>query len=110
MLLEFLLAGIACVVLAFVVRQPLANSLALPFFNTLVPLGWFYIPFGMLVIAGASNAVNLTDGLDGLAIVPSMIAAGCFGLIAYLVGKVEQGIQHAVMSCRGSPVGKGAAG
>ena len=86
LLIEFLLAGAACVVLAFVMRPPLANSLALPFFNTLVPLGWFYIPFGMLVIAGASNAVNLTDGLDGLAIVPSMIAAGCFGLIAYLVG------------------------
>ena len=86
MLLELALAGGACIALAFVMRQPLANSLALPFFNTLAPLGWLYIPFGMLVITGASNAVNLTDGLDGLAIVPSMIAAGCFGLIAYLVG------------------------
>ena len=86
LLLEFLLAAVACVVLAFVTRPPLANSLALPFLNTLVQLGWLYIPFGVLVIAGSSNAVNLTDGLDGLAIVPSMIAVGCFGLIAYLVG------------------------
>jgi len=86
LLVEFLLAGAACVVLAFVMRPPLANGLAVPFFNTLLALGWFYIPFGVLVIAGAANAVNLTDGLDGLAIVPSMIAVGCFGLIAYLVG------------------------
>ena len=47
---------------------------------------WLFVPFGVLVIIGASNAVNLTDGLDGLAIVPSMIAAGCFAFIAYLVG------------------------
>jgi phospho-N-acetylmuramoyl-pentapeptide-transferase len=86
LLLEFLLAATACLVLAFIMRPPLANSLALPVFNVLVPLAWFYVPFGVLVIAGSSNAVNLTDGLDGLAIVPSMIAAGCFGLIAYLVG------------------------
>ena len=91
MTVEVAIAAAACIVLAFVMRPPLANSLALPFFNTLVPLGWVYVPFGVLVIVGASNAVNLTDGLDGLAIVPSMIAAGCFGLIAYLVG-------HAVYS------------
>ena len=52
----------------------------------LLDLGWFYIAFGAFVIIGASNAVNLTDGLDGLAIVPVMIAAATFGLIAYLVG------------------------
>src|SRR3546814_12559754 len=49
-------------------------------------LGWFFVPFAVFVMVGASNAVNLTDGLDGLAIVPVMIAAGCFGFIAYLVG------------------------
>jgi phospho-N-acetylmuramoyl-pentapeptide-transferase len=49
-------------------------------------LGYFFPVFGMLVMMGASNAVNLTDGLDGLAIVPTMIAAGVFTLIAYLVG------------------------
>jgi phospho-N-acetylmuramoyl-pentapeptide-transferase len=67
--------------------DPLATSLAVPFLKTvLVPLGLLFIPVAVFVMAGASNAVNLTDGLDGLAIVPVMIAAGCFGFIAYLVG------------------------
>lgn len=61
--------------------------LALPFLkNTLIDLGLFYIPFTAVVIIGTSNAVNLTDGLDGLAIGPAIIATLCFGLIAYLVG------------------------
>lgn len=65
----------------------LATSTSIPFFkNILVNLDWFYVPFGMFVIVGASNAVNLTDGLDGLAIGPVMIVAVCFALIAYLVG------------------------
>ncbi|MDX2102456.1 MAG: phospho-N-acetylmuramoyl-pentapeptide-transferase [Alphaproteobacteria bacterium] len=68
-------------------REPLASSLAVPFLkDVLLPLGILFIPFAMLVMVGASNAVNLTDGLDGLAIVPVMIAAGCFALIAYLAG------------------------
>ena len=63
------------------------RSLTFPFFKELVlPLGWFFIVFGAFVIVGAGNAVNLTDGLDGLAIVPVMIAALSFGVIAYLVG------------------------
>ena len=63
------------------------SHLALPFTkNFLLDLGWFYAIFTLVVIVGASNAVNLTDGLDGLAIVPVMIAVSCFGLIAYLVG------------------------
>lgn len=69
--------------------QPAAlhNKLALPLFkDLLLDLGWFYFLFGAVVIVGTSNAVNLTDGLDGLAIVPVMIAASCFALIAYLVG------------------------
>jgi phospho-N-acetylmuramoyl-pentapeptide-transferase len=62
-------------------------GLALPFVKTLlVNLGWFFIPFAAVVIVGASNSVNLTDGLDGLAIVPIMIAAACFGVISYFVG------------------------
>ena len=66
-----------------------SNSLAFPFFKNLVfQLGVFYIPFGCLVIVGASNAVNLTDGLDGLAIVPVMIAAASFMVITYLAGHV----------------------
>jgi phospho-N-acetylmuramoyl-pentapeptide-transferase len=84
---EFAIAAAACAAMAFAVPAPLANTLALPFFkNVLLQFGWFYIPFGALVIVGAANAVNLTDGLDGLAIVPTMIAAGSFAIIAYLVG------------------------
>jgi phospho-N-acetylmuramoyl-pentapeptide-transferase len=65
----------------------LANKLALPFSKDLIfNLGWFYIVFAGFVIVGAGNAVNITDGLDGLAIVPVMIAAGTFGFIAYLTG------------------------
>jgi phospho-N-acetylmuramoyl-pentapeptide-transferase len=65
----------------------IATGLALPIFkDVLIPLGIFYPLIGMLVMMGASNAVNLTDGLDGLAIVPAMIAAAVFALIAYLVG------------------------
>ena len=65
----------------------LSTSVAFPVFKAaLLNLGWFYLGFGALVIIGASNAVNFTDGLDGLATVPVMIAAGTFGLIAYLVG------------------------
>ena len=63
------------------------THLAVPFLKSvLLNLGWFFVPLAVLVMVGASNAVNLTDGLDGLAIVPVMIAAGCFALIAYLVG------------------------
>jgi len=62
-------------------------TLALPFLkNFAINLGIFYLPFACLVMVWAGNAVNLTDGLDGLAIVPVMIAASAFGLIAYLVG------------------------
>ena len=64
-----------------------STTLAVPFFkDLLLQLGWFFPVFAVLVMVGASNAVNLTDGLDGLAIVPVMIAAGVFALIAYLVG------------------------
>ncbi|MBW4091039.1 MAG: phospho-N-acetylmuramoyl-pentapeptide-transferase [Proteobacteria bacterium] len=65
----------------------LGDSVALPVFkNLLIPLGFGFPAFGALVMMGSSNAVNLTDGLDGLAIVPTIIAAGVFALIAYLVG------------------------
>ncbi|GHF23127.1 phospho-N-acetylmuramoyl-pentapeptide-transferase [Kordiimonas sediminis] len=63
------------------------TSIGLPLIkNGSYDLGLFYIPFVIFIIAGASNSVNLTDGLDGLAIVPVMIAAGAFGFIAYMVG------------------------
>ena len=65
----------------------IATVLAVPFFkNLLIDLGWMFVPMATFVMVGASNAVNLTDGLDGLAIVPVMIVAACFALIAYLVG------------------------
>lgn len=65
----------------------LGDALAIPVFkDVLIPLGWFFPLFGMLVMLASSNAVNLTDGLDGLAIGPTIIAAGVFALIAYLTG------------------------
>src|SRR6266478_2294740 len=89
LVLEIFLAAAACIALAYIMPAPLANTIAIPFVKTaLLNFGWFFLLFGVLVIVGASNAVNLTDGLDGLAIGPSMIAAGCFAFIAYLVGNV----------------------
>ncbi len=68
-------------------REPLASGLVLPVLKeVLIPLGLFFPVFAMLVMLGSSNAVNLTDGLDGLAIVPTIIVAGVFALISYLVG------------------------
>ena len=85
--LEILIAAIAVYAVSRIGTPPFSTSLAFPFFKEMVlPLGWFFIPFGAFIIGGAGNAVNLTDGLDGLAIVPVMIAAGCFGVISYLVG------------------------
>jgi phospho-N-acetylmuramoyl-pentapeptide-transferase len=68
----------------------LSTSLVFPIFKrAAIDLSWFYLVFGAFVIVGASNAVNFTDGLDGLATVPVMIAAATFGLIAYLVGNIR---------------------
>ncbi len=70
--------------------EALQNRLALPIFkDVLLNLGVFYVPFSIIVIVGAANAVNLTDGLDGLAIMPVMIASGTLGIIAYAVGRVD---------------------
>ena len=70
--------------------QNLQNSLSIPFLKeSIVYLGVFYIPFLILVIVGSSNAVNLTDGLDGLAIVPVMIAASSLAIIVYLTGHLN---------------------
>jgi len=85
--LQLLFAGAAAVWISDIAAAPLNTSLAIPFFkDVLLNLGWFMIPFAVFVMIGASNAVNLTDGLDGLAIVPVMIAAASFGLITYLAG------------------------
>ena len=85
--LEVLIALVAVYALVEVARGPMSTSLTVPFFkDVVVPLGGFFFVFAAFVIVGSSNAVNLTDGLDGLAIVPVMIAAASFGFIAYLVG------------------------
>ena len=86
---EAAIAILACYLMARLGRPPFATSLVVPFFKEIVVnLGWFFLIFGAFIIVGAGNAVNLTDGLDGLAIVPVMIAALSFGLIAYLAGNV----------------------
>jgi phospho-N-acetylmuramoyl-pentapeptide-transferase len=85
--IEALIAGVACLIIAKVAAPALATKLALPFVkDILIDLGLFFVVFGAFVIVAAGNAVNLTDGLDGLAIVPVMIAAATFGFIAYLSG------------------------
>ncbi len=86
-LIEALIAALACYFIVVIGRQPFATSLTFPFFKELViPLGWSFLVFGSFIIVGAGNAVNLTDGLDGLATVPVIIVALSFGFIAYLVG------------------------
>lgn len=90
MILGLLLAALAGAAAAWVHPDALTGQLALPVFkNALINLGLLFVPFAMVVIVGAANAVNLTDGLDGLAIGPVMIAAGTFGVIAYMVGNAN---------------------
>jgi phospho-N-acetylmuramoyl-pentapeptide-transferase len=86
-ILGLVIAGLATYAAASFHPAGLTDQLALPVFkNTLINLGLFYVPFGMFVIVGSANAVNLTDGLDGLAIMPVMIAGATLGVIAYVVG------------------------
>ncbi|HVX75304.1 MAG TPA: phospho-N-acetylmuramoyl-pentapeptide-transferase [Bradyrhizobium sp.] len=87
LLIEAVIALAACYALVRLGRPPFSTSLAVPFFKDVaLNLGWFFVLFGAFIMVGAGNAVNLTDGLDGLAIVPVMIAAASFGMIAYLAG------------------------
>ncbi|MDA8881615.1 phospho-N-acetylmuramoyl-pentapeptide-transferase [Alphaproteobacteria bacterium] len=90
LLFQVVAAFLASLILIQLSPEALRYGVALPFVkDTLLYLGIFYVPFAILVIVGASNAVNLTDGLDGLAIVPVMIVATCFALIAYLSGNIN---------------------
>jgi phospho-N-acetylmuramoyl-pentapeptide-transferase len=90
LVVEFGVAFLATWALMQLEDAPLQGTLTVPFFKSFViPFGIFFIVVGGIVIAGAANAVNFTDGLDGLAIVPVMIAAATFLLIAYLVGNVN---------------------
>ncbi len=97
-LLIALLVGVA-----LYLYPPFQTTLAVPFFKTLLPdLGVFYIPFAMVVIVGASNAVNLTDGLDGLAIGPIIIASGTYLLFAYLAGNARLSDYLQISSVQGA--------
>ena len=85
--IEFLIAGSAAFAVTLLDNSPFSTSISFPFLkDLLLNLGIVFIPFAAFVMVGAGNAVNLTDGLDGLAIVPVMIAAGSFAIIAYLSG------------------------
>ncbi len=87
LLIEAVIALVACYALVRLGRDATSTSLAVPFLkDVVINFGWFFVAFGAFVIVGAGNAVNLTDGLDGLAIVPVMIAAASFGMISYLTG------------------------
>ena len=99
LLFEFIVAGVA----AYLIVSEINTNLYIPFMqNKVIPLGPFYYVFAATVIVGAGNAVNLTDGLDGLATMPVVIAAGAFMLIVYLVGRVDYssylGIPHVPMA------------
>jgi phospho-N-acetylmuramoyl-pentapeptide-transferase len=84
------IAAIAAVWASMLHPEALQYKLALPVFkDVLINLWYLFIPFAMIVIVGSANAVNLTDGLDGLAIMPAMIAASALGIIAYTVGRVD---------------------
>ncbi len=88
--LGFAIAAVAGFWVMQLQSSDISAYLAFPMLkDTLLYLGFLYIPFVMVVIVGAANAVNFTDGLDGLAIMPVMIAAGSFGIIAYLVGRTD---------------------
>ena len=86
----FLIALVAALWASASHPDDLTFQLAVPVLkDTLLYMGYFFVPFAMIVIVGAANAVNLTDGLDGLAVMPVMIAAGALGVIAYAVGRFD---------------------
>jgi phospho-N-acetylmuramoyl-pentapeptide-transferase len=86
---QVILATIGLVILAYFIEYNEFRNLYFPFFkNLIINLGWFFIPFSIFVIVGSSNAVNLTDGLDGLATVPVILVAGCFAFISYVSGNI----------------------
>lgn len=90
LLLGFVISGVAAYLAVVSHPEDLQYKLALPFLkDTLVNLGFIFIPFATIVIVGSANSVNITDGLDGLAIMPVMIAGGALGVIAYAVGRID---------------------
>ena len=88
-LIQIVLGLISLIILYKFIDSEITNNLYFPFFkNLVINLGWFFIPFYLFVIVGSSNAVNLTDGLDGLATVPVILVAGCFAFISYVSGNI----------------------
>ncbi|MBC15787.1 phospho-N-acetylmuramoyl-pentapeptide transferase [Pseudodesulfovibrio profundus] len=97
---QCLVAGAA---LYLLIQQPAySTELSVPFFKNFNPdLGWFYLPFAMIVMVGASNAVNLTDGLDGLAIGPMIVAMACFAIFIYVSGHAQMAEYLAIQNIQG---------
>ena len=87
--IQIILALIGILIIHFYSESSEINKLYFPFFkNLVINLGWFFVPFYLFVLVGSSNAVNLTDGLDGLATVPVMLVAACFAFISYVTGNI----------------------
>ncbi len=88
-ILQIILAVIGVSLFVYYANYQDITNLYFPFFkNLIINLGWFFIPFSVFVIIGSSNAVNLTDGLDGLATVPVILVAACFAFISYVTGNI----------------------
>ena len=86
---QIIIASIGIIILSHFSEHDELTNLYFPFFkNLIINLGWFFVPFSVFIIVGSSNAVNLTDGLDGLATVPVILVAGCFAFISYVAGNV----------------------
>ena len=87
--IQIILALIGILIIHFYSESSEINKLYFPFFkNLVINLGWFFVPFYLFVLVGSSNAVNLTDGLDGLATVPVILVAACFAFISYVTGNI----------------------
>ena len=87
--IQIILALVGIFIIYFYSESSEINKLYFPFFkNLVINLGWFFVPFYLFVLVGSSNAVNLTDGLDGLATVPVMLVAACFAFISYVTGNI----------------------
>ena len=87
--IQIILALIGILIIYIYSESGEINKLYFPFFkNLVINLGWFFVPFYLFVLVGSSNAVNLTDGLDGLATVPVMLVAACFAFISYVTGNI----------------------
>jgi len=87
--IQIILALIGILIIYFFSESNEIKNLYFPFFkNLVINLGWFFVPFYLFILVGSSNAVNLTDGLDGLATVPVILVAICFAFISYVSGNI----------------------